>query len=243
MTVLLPVRPSMVARMVGVAELHLGVVDHRLLHRELRLRAFDRGLVGFDRRRRSHRRRRATARPRPSTRGRGDELRLAVGCDLLIFGVGAVARELRFGLVEQRLIADEIGLGLLQRRLERPRIDHEELVALLDDVAFVEERLLQLAGDLRADRNGGVRLDVADGRDVDRHVLLRDLGRDHRLRAAAAAAAAAASATAAAAAAPELGSRCWAGGKREPTRTPKAKESRTPRRRGRFTLVKKLIIN
>ena len=116
-----------------------------------------------------------------------DELRLPLRRELLEFRGRGVAGELRFGLSQQRLIAGLVGLRLLQRRFERPRIDLEEQVALLDDVAFVEERLFDLAGDLRSDGNRRVRFDVADRGDVDRHVLLRHLGRDDRLRAAAAA--------------------------------------------------------
>src|SRR5262249_12668917 len=64
---------------------------------------------------------------------------------------------------------------------ERTRIDLEQLVAFLDDVAFVEKRLLQLPGDLRADGNAGVRLDVADGGDIDRDIALRNSGCHNRL--------------------------------------------------------------
>ena len=122
---------------------------------------------------------------------------MPLGRELLIFGVGRVASELRFGLIEQRLIADEIRLRLLQRGFERPLIDREELVALLDDVSFVEESLFQLARDLRTDRNAGVRFDVSDRGDVDRHIPLRNLGGHDRLTAAAASPAAASTATAA----------------------------------------------
>ena len=69
---------------------------------------------------------------------RCDQLRLALGGELLILGVRRVARELRFGLREQRLVARQVGFGLRERRLERPPIEREELLALLDEVAFVE---------------------------------------------------------------------------------------------------------
>ena len=79
----------------------------------------------------------------------GDELRLPLGRELLEFRGCGVASELRFGLGEQRLIAGLVRQRLLQRRFERPRIDLEKEIALLDDVAFVEEGLFDLAGDLR----------------------------------------------------------------------------------------------
>jgi hypothetical protein len=64
-------------------------------------------------------------------------LSLALGGELLILRVGGVARELRFRLCEQRLVAQEVRLGLRERRFERPPIELEQLV-LLDDIAFVE---------------------------------------------------------------------------------------------------------
>ena len=70
------------------------------------------------------------------------ELRLALGGQLLVFGVGRVARELRFGLREQRLVAREVRFGLRERGLERPPIEHEERLSLLDEVAFVEGELV-----------------------------------------------------------------------------------------------------
>ena len=59
-----------------VAQLDLGVLDDRLLHRELRLRALDRRAVGFDRRLQSRPPRRATGRPASfDTRPLLDQLR------------------------------------------------------------------------------------------------------------------------------------------------------------------------
>jgi len=92
--------------------------------------------------------------------------------------LGRVARELRLGLGEQRLIPNEVGLRLLQRGCQRPLIDREQQIALLHEIAFVNGDLLQYARDLRADGDCGVGLYVANGRDVDRYVFLRHLG-DH----------------------------------------------------------------
>ena len=46
------------------------------------------------------------------------QLRLALGGELLVLGVGRVARELRFGLAEQRLVAHEVRFGLRELRLD-----------------------------------------------------------------------------------------------------------------------------
>ena len=123
------------------------------------------------------------------------QLLLALGGELLILGVGGVARELRFGLREQRLVAHQVRLGLRERRLERPAIEREEQLPLLDEVAFVEATVAR-ATPVTCERSEmrGVRLDVADGGDVDRHVLRGDFGRDDRRRGAVAAAPASASA-------------------------------------------------
>src|SRR5262249_5765188 len=96
---------------------------------------------------------------------------------------------------------------------------------LLDEVAFAEERLLQLAGHLRSHRDHRGRFDVANRGDVDRHVLLGDLGRDDRRHAAVAAATASASSSAAARTWPGRGGAAGTrtgrhrGGKREDSHT------------------------
>ena len=122
-----------------VAELHARVVDRGLLRDELCSRALDRGAVGLDRPRRSA----SACGARLFARVLRDdaalaELRLAFGGQLLIFGVRGVARQLRFGLREQRLVADQVGFRLRERRLERPPIEREEQLPLLDEVAFVK---------------------------------------------------------------------------------------------------------
>src|SRR5262249_3230895 len=75
----------------------------------------------------------------------------------------------------------------------------EEHLALLHDVAFMKERLLNLTRHLRAHGDRCVCLDVADSLDVDRHILLDHLRCDDGLCAAAATAATPASASASAA--------------------------------------------
>ena len=183
----LPVRPSIGDLIDRVAELHARVVHRRLLREELRFGAFDVRLVGFDERRRGVglrlRELRRVLRQDAALR----QLALALGGDLLIFRVGGVAIELRFGLRFERLVAAQLRFGLRQRRFEGTPIEREEQLAGLHEIALVERDLLQLPGHLRADRNGGVCLDVADCGDVHGHVALRHLGGDHRRIAAAAA--------------------------------------------------------
>ena len=72
---------------------------------------------------------------------------------------------------ELGLVLRLLGLGLIERRLEQPRVDLGQNVAFLDVLAFLEQHVLQLAVDLRvdADREGG--LHRAKPGQVDRHVL------------------------------------------------------------------------
>jgi hypothetical protein len=74
-----------------------------------------------------------------------DERRLPLGRELLILGVRRVAIELRLRLVLQRLVARERCLALLERGLKWTRIDLEQLIALLHEVALVEEDVLDHA--------------------------------------------------------------------------------------------------
>jgi hypothetical protein len=64
-------------------------------------------------------------------------------------------------------------LRKIERRLEGPRIDLHEKVALVDELAFLEADLSKLAIDLGLNRDGGERSDrsEADERLVD---LARD---------------------------------------------------------------------
>ena len=84
---------------------------------------------------------------------------------------------------------------------DEPRVllaSRDHRLAGLDEVAFSEENLLQLPGDLGAHGNCGVRFDVADRGQVDRHIAFGDFRRHHGNGAAPIATAAAAAATASA---------------------------------------------
>jgi hypothetical protein len=59
------------------------------------------------------------------------ELFLALGGQSLILRAAGVPSELRFGLLEQRLVARLVGLRLLEGRFEGPRVDLEEQIAFL----------------------------------------------------------------------------------------------------------------
>ena len=71
------------------------------------------------------------------------QLLLPLGGELHVLGVGGVARELRFGLREQRLVAHQVGFRLRERRFERPAVEREEQLALLDQIAFVERQFVR----------------------------------------------------------------------------------------------------
>ena len=83
-----------------------------------------------------------------------------------------VALQVDLGVLEQRLVLGQRALRLLQRHVVGPRIDHREEVALLDRLAFGELDLDELAGDLRLDGHGGERRHRAERLDDDRDVTL-----------------------------------------------------------------------
>ena len=65
--------------------------------------------------------------------------------------------EIGLGLFEKSGVMGELALRKIKRRLEGPGIDLHEKVALVDELAFLEADLHQLAIDLRLNRNGGER--------------------------------------------------------------------------------------
>src|SRR5205807_8241247 len=94
-------------------------------------------------------------------------------------GERAEALEIEPGVGEQRLVTRLVGLGLAQLRLERPRVDQREQIALLDVLALAERDLLDLAVDPHLDRDRVERLHGADAHAVDREALGRgDAARD-----------------------------------------------------------------
>jgi hypothetical protein len=70
--------------------------------------------------------------------------------------------------------------GFFKVCLERPLVQLKQRLALAYVLTFFEEDLLDLTVDLRPDLYSLVRLDVADGYDLDRNVSPFDSGHDHR---------------------------------------------------------------
>ena len=139
---------------VGIIDVELGRVDHRLVgrHRRLVLR---------------------------------DEEGLVVDLlmrDRVLLAQGDIAREVGLRLPVEGRVLGELTLRLREHRLERARIDLGEKIAFLDELAFREADLHQLARDLGLDRNGRQRGDRAERVDGDRHVARNGVGGAHGLR-------------------------------------------------------------
>src|SRR6202022_3670223 len=73
-----------------------------------------------------------------------------------------------------------MGLGLMQGRFERPRIDRDQQVTLFYVLALAEMNLGDLAVDLRLHRNARVGLNRADGVELQGDGLAHDLSNQHR---------------------------------------------------------------
>ena len=97
----------------------------------------------------------------------------------------AVAREIELGVGEIGLVLRFLGHGLVERRLERSRVDLGQKIALLDHLAFIKRDLHDLAVDARADENGVVGLHLSDALEDDGKIraLDRRHGDDDRRRA------------------------------------------------------------
>src|SRR6185437_10248461 len=92
------------------------------------------------------------------------------------------ALQVQPGIREERLIFTQRALGLRQGRLVGPRIDLREELALLDQLAFLEGDLLQLAADLGAYRYGGERRDRPQRRNANLDIAHADRGGRYRDR-------------------------------------------------------------
>ena len=101
---------------------------------------------------------------------------LLLGGEVLL-GERGVAGEVELGVGEVGLVLRFLGDGLVERGLERPRVDLGQKIALLDHLAFVEGDLHDLAVDARPDQDGVVGLDLADALEDDRKI--RALDRRH----------------------------------------------------------------
>ena len=82
------------------------------------------------------------------------------------------ALEVFLGADQERLVLSLLCSRLVKRRLEEPRIDLCQQIALLDVLPFRKKHLLQLAIDLRVDADGKGSLHRPQAGEVDRNVLL-----------------------------------------------------------------------
>ena len=138
----------------GVGDVELGRLDHRLIGGDRRLVLGDqRNLIGD----------------------------LLQG-DRILFGELLKAGEVALRLAQQRLVLGQLPLRLGQRRLIRARIDLGDKVAGLDRLAFGEADALQSARDLGADGDGLERRHRSQGVDGQRHVAEHDRRDAHGLR-------------------------------------------------------------
>ena len=112
--------------------------------------------------------------------------------DGVLFDQLLVTAEIHLRVLEQRLVADQGALGLLELHLVGARIDFEQRRALLHDIAFLVVDLHQLPVHARFHRDGIDGGDVAQTGDVLADIAADGLHRHHRDGAEAAAALAAA---------------------------------------------------
>ena len=90
-----------------------------------------------------------------------------------------VPLDVHLGLAEVGLGLGQAALGLVERRLQRPRVDVEQIVALVHEVAFVVVVRQEVAGDLGPDLRVNVAVEGADPVPVDGHVALGHRGDQH----------------------------------------------------------------
>ncbi len=103
----------------------------------------------------------------------------ALGVGLLARGEFAelcVALQVEIGVGEIGLILRLLGLGLIERCLERARVDLDQRIAFLDELAFPEVDLVDLAVDAGAHQHGIEALHGAEPGQIDRKIGLLDRG-------------------------------------------------------------------
>ena len=84
------------------------------------------------------------------------------------------ALQIEIGVGEVGLVLRLLGLGLIERGLERPGIDLDQRVALLDQLAFLEGDPVDLAVDAGAHHDGVEALNGAEPGQIDRKIGLLD---------------------------------------------------------------------
>ena len=128
----------------GVVELGLGVENGRIVGGDLRGQLRHRGTLGVG---------------------------LLPGREFAELGV---ALQIEIGVGEVGLVLRLLGLGLIERRLVGARIDFGEQVALIDQLAFLERDLVDLAVDAGPHLHGIEALNGAEPGQVDRKIGLLD---------------------------------------------------------------------
>ena len=84
------------------------------------------------------------------------------------------ALQVEVGVGEIGFVLDLLGLGLVERGLERPRIDLDQRVAFLDELAFLKRDPVDLAVDAGANQDGVEALNGAEAGQIHRKVGLLD---------------------------------------------------------------------
>ncbi len=87
-----------------------------------------------------------------------------------------VALQVEIGVGQIGFVLRLLGLGLIERRLEGPRIDLGQQVALFDELAFLEGDLVDLAVDAGAHHDGVETLHGSEPGQIDREIGLLDRG-------------------------------------------------------------------
>ena len=85
-----------------------------------------------------------------------------------LLGERRIALQIEPGVGEIGLVLGLLRLGLIERRLERPRIDLREQVARLDHLPFLEGDFHDLTVDARAHGHGVVSLHLTEAVEIDR---------------------------------------------------------------------------
>ena len=99
-----------------------------------------------------------------------------------LFLQAGVALGLNARILRLRLVVLHLTNGFFQVCLERPLVELKQRLAFAYIFSFLEEDLLDLTVDLGPDLHRLVRLNVADGLDLNRNVALLDAGHNHRRR-------------------------------------------------------------
>ena len=84
------------------------------------------------------------------------------------------ALQIEIGVGEIGFVLGLLGLGLIEGGLERPRIDLDQRVAFLDELAFLKRDPVDLAVDAGADHDGVEALHGAEAGQVDRKIGFLD---------------------------------------------------------------------